>query len=308
MIWTKIQNDKYKPKQSFKFFQRRNLILALFLLILASATFIGIKQKKEKAVVSGASENISDKIPGWWLKQYFSRSVCDVEYCEPDADPDKDKLTNAQEYYYHSDPLVQDTNKNGLNDGEDVANNYDPSKPGKISLDEVASDDSIMGESLVFDKEVKQLIYDMTDVTKVILPEVKTEEITLAKIDTKQARAEYFLKLNETVEKYFNFNVQKSIEEAAQTGDSDKLTEIKIRALKLLGELKALPVPQSAVQFHKYYIGMISLMPQVVSFPGVESLGTDHSNAEDIWFDHAQAYLVLLQKISLEKQKIKQLP
>ncbi len=48
---------------------------------------------------------------------------------DPNADPDKDSLTNAQELKYHTDPLNPDTDNDGYPDGEEVATGYDPLLP-----------------------------------------------------------------------------------------------------------------------------------------------------------------------------------
>ncbi len=298
-----MKKDKnIKPK----FFKRKYLVYFLFIFILATSAYFGFKQKN-KSVVSSASTSVSDSdIPGWWLQQYFGASVCAEERCQASFDPDKDKLSNEQEFFYHSNPLNSDTNKNGLNDGEDVANNYDPSKEGNVSFDELQSDEGILNESLIFDYDVKQLINDMTDPSKVKLPEVKNEEIILSNDNSKEAKTEYVKKSNEIAAKYFNFDVEKTFQSAAQTGDIDQINEIKIRSLKMISEFKTLPVPPDFIQLHKYYISQGLLIPKVITIPSADTLGLENSNEDDIWYDNAQAYLILLQKIAIEKQRIKQ--
>jgi hypothetical protein len=291
-------------KRENKFLGKRNITIALLVFILGTGTYLGVKQKN-KTVVSGALTTTEEGIPSWWYQKYFGASVCDNDLCKDESDPDVDKLTNEQEYFYQSSPVDEDTNDNGLKDGEDVASNYDPSKPGKTTFEEVKSDDFIIGESLIFDHEVKQLINDMTDPNKVKLPEVMTEEILVGKDDSKAALDEYRNRVNQLSEKYFNFDVENAFSTAAQTGDDDALTEIKARAIKLNSELKTVTVPPSAVQLHKYFIALMSLVPSVVTLPDASILNGDNSNFEDLWFDKTQAYLVLLQKISLENQKLK---
>ncbi|MBX4187479.1 MAG: hypothetical protein KW802_04510 [Candidatus Doudnabacteria bacterium] len=297
----------FQVKAQHKFFQKKTLLLALLIFILGTSAYYGIRQKTHKEAVSGTATEISaSDIPGWWLQKYFGASVCTQDICKPESDPDQDKLTNTQEFYYHSSPVDQDTNKNGMKDGEDVANNYDPSQPGKVSFDDIATDESILGESLVFDSDVKQLINQMTDPTKIKLPEVKSEEIIISKDDSKQAREEYLNKLSQAVEKYFNFDVEATFKAAAQNGNEEQIQEIKVRSLKLLVELKTIPTPPSTAPLHKYYIALVQLIPKVISMPGADTLG-QNEEANNLWYDSAQSYFVLLQKIGIEREKLNQL-
>jgi len=48
-------------------------------------------------------------------------------------DLDSDGLIGAEEAYYGSDPLVEDTDKDGYFDGEEVANGYNPNGPGQLA-------------------------------------------------------------------------------------------------------------------------------------------------------------------------------
>lgn len=50
-------------------------------------------------------------------------------------DDDLDGLTNAEERFYGTNPLDQDTDKDTYKDGEEVRAGYDPLGPGKLDLD-----------------------------------------------------------------------------------------------------------------------------------------------------------------------------
>jgi hypothetical protein len=65
-------------------------------------------------------------------------------------------------------------------------------------------------------------------------------------------------------------------------------------------ELKALPVPVELLMFHKYNIALFELMPKVISVPADVS-GKDG----DIWYEQAQAFLAVQQKLDFEFQRIK---
>lgn len=47
-------------------------------------------------------------------------------------DPDKDDLTNLQEFMYQVDPKNSDTDKDGYLDGQEVKAGYNPTGPGKL--------------------------------------------------------------------------------------------------------------------------------------------------------------------------------
>src|SRR6185369_5645960 len=103
------------------------------------------------------------------------------DICKPESDPDNDKLTNAQEFYYHSSPLNAHTIGDKLSDGELVASNIDPSKTGHQSFDQVASDDSVLGESIVFDTDIKNMIADLTQIKNAQIPEINPNLIKISK-------------------------------------------------------------------------------------------------------------------------------
>jgi len=51
------------------------------------------------------------------------------------ADTDGDGLTDKTEVdIYDTDPLNSDTDSDGYNDGREVANGYDPTRPGEARL------------------------------------------------------------------------------------------------------------------------------------------------------------------------------
>ncbi|MEO8065612.1 MAG: hypothetical protein ABI643_02010 [Candidatus Doudnabacteria bacterium] len=264
------------------------------------------KNHNQPKIQSAVVETAAEPIPGWWYKHFFNSSVCDQDSCKPESDPDNDKLSNLQEYYYGTEPLNPRTVGDKLSDGELVSQGFDPSKTGHQTFDETLNPDNIMGESLVFNTDVKQIIGSLTDITKVKLPEIKTQDVIVSGDNSKQAVADYLNRVNLAAFKYFNFNVEQSLKTAQITGSSDEIDNIKFRAARLLIDLKTISVPKDAVQLHKYYIGLMSLVPSVISLPQSDPDNTANTSlADDIWYDNAQAYLVLIQKIAIEKQKLK---
>ncbi|MBX4191661.1 MAG: hypothetical protein KW804_02590, partial [Candidatus Doudnabacteria bacterium] len=152
------QRSNFEHKRKNNFFKWKYLVIVMLVFVSTTALYFGLKQKMNKqAIVSGIGTS-DDQTPGWWLQKYFSSSTCTTIACEPGSDPDNDKLTNAQEFYYHSNPLNPNTIGDPLNDGQLVAQGFDPSRPGKISFEEAASDDSILYESIVFEEDIKKMV------------------------------------------------------------------------------------------------------------------------------------------------------
>ncbi len=245
-------------------------------------------------------------IPGWWYSDYFGYSVCEKEECQPDADPDGDKLTNQHEYYYHSDPTNKDTNGNGLTDGEDVAFGYAPDKEGRVSFDQVASDDNIVGESLLFDKEVKDLIVDMSDFSKVVLPEISDSELNIIDSRGVESFVDYMLALDDVSKKYNpTGNEFDSIGEQVKQQNSMVIDDLKLMAVKVREEYRKIPVPRDAIQLHKYHLALWGVLPHVLDFPA-QDLGLNvYNTAANKWYDNAQIMISLNQKMEIELQKLR---
>ncbi len=257
-------------------------------------------KKQEQTSLLNIPQAVASDMPGWWLKDYFGSSVCEsVDYCGPDADPDRDKLSNAQEFYYHSDPLEQDTNSNGLTDGEDISYNYDPSKSGKVTFDELMTDESLLGESLVFDQDVKQMVAEANDIDKVTLPLPEDEELHVLNTQDPATYRAYAFGLSETINKYFPQKDLPGIKDLLKSGSDFEVRDIKLKSEMLARELKDLPVPAQLLMFHKYNVALFQLLPQVI-LPPADIFGP----AGDLWYDRAQAFLAVQQRLDFEYQGI----
>jgi hypothetical protein len=91
------------------------------------------------------------EIPNEWLLQKFRPPAIDgegncinISQCGSSADPDQDGAENLDEYNFQLDPLVNDTDKDGVADGDELFIYY--SKP---SEDDSDSDTYIDGQELV---------------------------------------------------------------------------------------------------------------------------------------------------------------
>jgi len=74
-----------------------------------------------------AKINNATKVPADWLKRFFfnkgidENGVCNNgSICGEAADPDADGLTNIDEYNYGADPQNEDTDSDGISDGDEI--------------------------------------------------------------------------------------------------------------------------------------------------------------------------------------------
>ncbi len=95
-----------------------------------------------------------------WQKTFFHQAICqNKNVCGENADPDKDGLTNNEEFHYKTDPLNPDSDRDGYLDGDEIKNGFNPLKysPGDKS-------DRIVFESPKKEGIVKKNLYKVTSV------------------------------------------------------------------------------------------------------------------------------------------------
>jgi hypothetical protein len=241
-------------------------------------------------------------IPAWWLDDHFGASVCDFDLCKYEADPDDDNLTNGQEYYYRSNPNESDTNKNGLSDGDDVSQDFDPSKEGKVTFEEAGSDLSILGESLVFDKDIKAIYYEETDISKVGIQIIPDSKLDISHVETQEEYEAYADDFKDAVNNYFPAARMAEAMLAFEKGTLSEASGASKEALALSLELGDIRVPSRLVAFHKYNIALYQVLYDLMV---LEDKSADMDSPEsDVWYDKAQALLAILQKLDLEKAKL----
>lgn len=304
----KKQNGTYPSSSSWFSRNKRALKLAVLpsaILILAVSVagwLFNRDQTKDKLLE--IPEAVASDLPGWWYDDYFGASVCDSERCKPNADPDEDKLTNAQEFYYHTNPLNVDTNANGLTDGEDVAAGYDPSKPGKMTFEEAASDDQVVLESLVFDSDVKKLLNEEVSPDKAWFPTINEQELNVTQDNSLEALKKFEQDSSDAVNRYFPKDRQTFIADAIQSQSRARLDDLKLRAAKTLIDLKKVAVPSDALQLHKYGLMIFMLLPSVIDPPAENIFNDEYNAASNLWYDQARAFMFLPQKIDVETEKL----
>jgi hypothetical protein len=107
-----------------------------------------------------ADNSINDE----WKKETFKTGACPDQICGGASDPDKDGLSNNDEFRYKTDPKKQDTDGDGKTDGEEVAAGTDPLKSS--AKGEV---DTVVYESPKTAGTIKGEIYKVADVEMITL-------------------------------------------------------------------------------------------------------------------------------------------
>jgi hypothetical protein len=166
-----------------------------------------------------------------------------------------------------------------------------------VTFEEAASDDNILLESLVFDQDVKELVAESNDISKVALPMAKDTDLKLNYDGSTEIYQKYLNELQVTVSKYFSKQDLASISETIKNGGGPGLNQIIAKSEMLASDLKTISVPVKFLSFHKYTMAFYQLLPEVLNAPDANS--TDPEG--DLWYDKAQAFLAVQQKLSFEK-------
>lgn len=286
--------------------KKRNSNLIRFVVVVGVLFSVGIlylslRNKSEHNPIAATQAEASE-IPTWWYQKYFGVAVCDKSFCQPKEDSDKDKLTNAQEFYFHTNPVIADTNSNGLNDGQDVAAGFDPSKPGKVSFDEAASDDSILGESLLFDSEIKSTIQEMVDTSKITIPAAPKVVFNITQNNAQAGISEYLATLdNETAG---SFSVVSLEEITARISNREDVSRFKPVLTDLLDKLKSMPVPSDALVLHGYNYVFWEMILQLVDLPAQEQLEDVNDPVGGLWYERTRTATELYRRMGIEENRL----
>ncbi len=170
----KVTNDLEAAQPTKKSFLSKIKIYLILFFVLAALGAVGYFLFPKYFIPDYKSEDFLVKQPvkpsaddnslkGVWLVKYFGKSDCDTAICGWPSDPDRDGLTNEQEYQFKTDPNNADSDKDGLADGDEInifgidplkdhsgvnknysdldyaKNAYDPKTDKKYSAEEIKS-------------------------------------------------------------------------------------------------------------------------------------------------------------------------
>jgi len=122
------------------------------------------------AVGTAEAANYNGRTSNEWQKYYFGEEFCQQQdVCGGLADPDKDGLSNNEEYRFGTNPKDSDTDNDGYVDGDEIQTGRNPL---------VAQSDAI-ADKMVFENakdsgEIKKEILQVNDVKAVPAGEAKT--------------------------------------------------------------------------------------------------------------------------------------
>jgi len=88
------------------------------------------------AALAKRGDRNHDRIPDKW-ERHFHLSLKENQ---AKRDPDHDGLSNKQEFKDHTNPRNADTDNDGVDDGDEVANGDDPTDPDSGGADDVSTD------------------------------------------------------------------------------------------------------------------------------------------------------------------------
>lgn len=248
--------------------KRIALLLSLTVFALAAGGFLFWKYKGSPTnnyVLTLAQPPA--EIPTEWVQKFFN--VTDIN--DPKAggyygDPDKDELSNYQEFQYGTDPITKDTDSDGYTDGYEVAYNLNPliSDKGPIvkpaeAVGQVA--DEFATEGLISKKEFDEAFQSNRPLVMPVVPDSALHIIG----DSLDAKRVYKDNLDSTLADYFSGQLGAQFDGVFTAQSEADLTPLKQMLKKITEGLNAMEVPRSLVPSHKDYIVYFGAMNSIVA-------------------------------------------
>jgi hypothetical protein len=232
-------------------------------------------------------------------------------------DSDGDGLLDWEETIYKTDPNNPDTDGDGYFDGEEIASGYDPLKPapndkssdkameprpapGVLSADSNltktllknivagmmtgAINPTVTGKNSADLNVSSRALLDeflnnaLVDSSRILVPEIKDEELKISNDNNAEAIKNYLTKFSEIIIKYLDVPEFKTteMEDALRALETRNFSQInkRINGYKLTyEELKNLPVPPDALKIHKLELEI--LLISVNTFETIKNIDED---------------------------------
>ncbi|MFA6183610.1 MAG: Ig-like domain-containing protein [Parcubacteria group bacterium] len=136
--WEYTLDSKSQPNGSFHIYTKIKNAYGVYdgekrmLIILNANEEMQNAGNKSEETGNGANNRISNE----WQNKYFKSDNClDQSICGGEVDPDRDGVSNNEEYRLGLNPTNPDTDQDGFLDGDEIKNGFDPlkSSPGDKS-------------------------------------------------------------------------------------------------------------------------------------------------------------------------------
>lgn len=171
-VWEYNLDSKGQPNGAFYIRPKIKNIYGIYegekrmFIILNSNGDVGGVVKSDDSIQEDKESGIkTNRVSVQWQEKYFKSTECvDQNICGGEADPDKDGVSNNEEYRLGSSPTNPDTDQDGFLDGDELKSGFNPLKasPGDKS-------DKMVFESPKESGEIKNDIYKIEKVELVDL-------------------------------------------------------------------------------------------------------------------------------------------
>jgi hypothetical protein len=227
-----------------------------------------------------------------WVERYFTLSERQNALISgPAADPDKDGLSNKQEFLFGSSPRLADTlclGKTdtpickGKNDGENVAALISPLTGGTISASRVfrvSKQNSKLIENLQnsFENSSREgvdfpSLYQLSK--EINLDDYYNSFKVIGVEDNRDSFGKYIEARTSIIQGFVDDSELNSLSEIYGTNDPVQLKTVRDVYQSRLDTLKAAPVPNRYVNTHKAYLSIFTKIIELVNFR-IEGINKD---------------------------------
>ena len=228
--------------------KKRFVILALFVLI-ASSAGIYLKIRLTEAPAAQAKA-----IPEQWVAQFFKTSDINSPQAGGSAgDPDGDKLTNLQEYTIGTNPTSKDTDRDGKEDGYEVAYDYNPllnedrsyvQDPQQVINN---STDELARAGVISEEDMENVFHVNRPLE---MPQIPNSKLKIVP-DSPDAQAAYEQQYKIVLRSFFNGQITSYFNGLFSTQSSEEIAPFKQEIQTILKGFFTMNVPKSRVIEHK---------------------------------------------------------